>query len=79
MTQSVWLDIDMPAHEASEESVWLEENYASLEEYAGEWVAVRGSDVVGHDVDPVRLANGVNADFGPAGALFAFVLTEPHA
>lgn len=71
----------MPAHEVTDEADWLSANYGSLHDYRGvdlrgQWVAVLGRDIVGHDPDPEALVARVTRAHPSRHALFAAVVAE---
>ncbi len=67
----------MGDHITSPEALWLAENYAGLEEYAGRWIAVIGNEVVDSSSDLVDLQRSLN-DHGISmePCLFARVVVD---
>ena len=68
----------MPEHEISLEMRFLAENWAALTQESPGWIAVRGSEVVGYDVDPAVLLDRMS-EYRSEELLYSYVPTQAEA
>lgn len=66
----------MPEHSVSREARWLEQNYADLTGYSGQWIAVKGEQIVASDPDVETLAGRVTDEHGEGASLFAAIVFD---